>query len=95
MPSELIRAFGINAHHLRDKVSVVYSEITGLPVGKVRETGDGRVSALARPETVRVRVADFMDLNTFRERIYEEHRQMGYTYDEAVHKLFPNHRIKA
>ncbi len=91
----LIKAFGMNAHYLRDKVTKIYSEITGLPVGKTIETHDGRVSSHVQPETVRVKVADVMDLNTFRTGIYEQQREMGYTHDEAVHKLFPNHRILA
>lgn len=96
----LQRAFGMNLHLLRPNIAKVYSDITGRPVGKVIEHGDGRVDAVARPETVTARADDVeritgLPLNDFRRLLYEHHRHAGMTHEQAIARLFPDGKVKA
>lgn len=93
-----VRTFGRNLHLGRVRVSKIVSEITGKPCGEQREHGDGRVDAVIKVDPVVIgmdEVDRFMPLNDFRRRLYELHRQMGLSHDEARYRLFPNGRILA
>lgn len=94
----IVRAFGINAHYWRPKIARIYSEITGLPVGRVVEHADGRQDAVAKAEPAHMTAAEleqFVPLNVFRESLYEVQRRKGFGHDEVVARLFPDGRVKA
>lgn len=93
-----VHSFGRNLHLARVNVAPIYSEITGKPVGKVVERGDGSNDVVIRPETVRTSAEEleqWVPLNMFRQRIYEMHRELGVGHDEAIYRLFPNGKVKA
>ena len=99
--SKLIRAFGMNQHLLRPKIKEIVSEITGWPIGRVIEHGDGRQDAVTAPPAVKVSFEQVENItgnhpNDLRRLIYERARtEGGMSHDEAVARLFPNRKVVA
>lgn len=92
------RGFGRNRHLAESRIRKVVSEITGRPVGKIVEHGDGRQDAVHCAEPIRWTADDverFLPLNDLRRLIYERARRDGMTHDEAIARLFPDGKILA
>lgn len=93
-----VHTFGRNLHLARVNVAPIYSELTGKPVGKTIEKGDGSNDVVIIAPTVRTSAEEleqWVSLNTFRLRLYEKHRELGLTDEEARYRLFPNGKVKA
>lgn len=78
----------------------IYSEVSGLPCGKLIRHWDGRQDAVHRPEVIRVSARQLestlgVPLNTLRQGLYEQARAQGISHDEAVGRLFREGRVNA
>jgi hypothetical protein len=92
------RGFGRNRHLAEPRIRQVVSEITGRPVGKIREWGDGRQDAKATVDPIAWTAEDverLMPLNDLRRLIYESARRSGASHDEAIARLFPDGKVLA
>lgn len=82
------RTFGRNAHLGRVQVRDVVSHLTGAPVGRVVEHGDGRVDARHRNLTVTVSAEEIH--GSYREGrrwLYDTLRGHGYDHDQALRRM--------
>lgn len=92
------RNFGRNRHLAENRIRNVVSEITGRPVGKIIEHGDGRQDAVHRTDPIRWTADDverIMPLNDLRRLIYDRARNDGMTHEQAIARLFPDGKILA
>ena len=92
--------FGMNKHKEAPKVADVYSEITGLKVGKVVEHWTGQQDAGVKTDCVIAGPEESeriwgLPLNDFRRLLYESKREMGMSHEEAIARTFRDGKIEA
>ncbi len=83
------RTFGRNLHIGTINVKAVVSQITGAPVGRIVEHGDGRVDAEHRSERT-ITVSAEQVHGSFREGrawLYNQLRECGFTHQEALRRM--------
>lgn len=83
------RTFGRNLHLAAPRVRRVVSELTGVPIGRVVEHGDGRVDVSVRNEACVTVTAEEVH-GTWREArawLYDWLRSAGMTHSEAVRRM--------